>query len=86
MKNTSSKSKTKAQFVVLRGDFDDSPEDVEVAGIFPTLKAAQKFVKDEYLADSRDEYADDEEETADDCPEFKDFLEGGHMFWRISKV
>jgi hypothetical protein len=86
MKNTSSKSKTKAQFVVLRGDFDDSPEDVEVAGIFPTLKAAQKFVTDEYLADNRDEYADDDEETDVECPKFKDFLEGGHMFWRIATV
>jgi len=86
MKNTSSKSKTKAQFIVLFGDLEGSPEEVGVMGVFSTLKAAQKFVTDEYLADNRDEYADDDEETDVECPKFKDFLEGGHMFWRIATV
>jgi len=84
MKNTSSKSKTKAQFVVLRGDFDDSPEDVEVAGIFPTLKAAQKLAREEYLANHLMDDEDDEDENPD--LDFTDFLDDGHSFWRISEV
>jgi len=82
MKNTSS-SKSKAQFVVLVGSFDDSPEDVSVAGIFPTLKAAQKFVREEYLANHP---MDDEDEEMNPDLDFTDFVDDGQTFWKIVTV
>jgi hypothetical protein len=81
MKTTSSKSKPKAQFIVLTGDLDGSPEDVSVAGIFPTRKAAQKFAREEYLANHP---MDDEDENPD--LDFTDFVDDGHTFWRIAEV
>lgn len=82
MKNTSSKSKTKSQFVVLTGDLDGSPEDVSVAGIFPTLKAAQKFAREEYLAN----HPMDEDEDMNPDLDFTGFVDDGHTFWRIVTV
>ena len=80
MKNAG--SKLKSQFVVLVGEFDDSPEAVTVAGIFPSLKAAQDFVKEEYAAAS---YMDAEEEEVLDL-DFEDALDDGHSFWKIVKA
>ena len=77
MKNTSSKT----QFIVLTGEFDGSPEEVSVAGVFKTLKAAQKFAREEYLANH---YMDDEDETP--ARDFTDFLDDGHSFWRITEA
>jgi len=79
MKNTSSKSK--AQFIVLTGEFEASPEEVGVMGVFSTLKAAQKFVREEYLANHN---VDDAHENPD--LDFTDFLDDGHSFWRITTV
>ncbi len=81
MKTTSSKPKPKAQFVVLRGDFDDSPEGVTVARIVPSLKAAQKLVRDEYL----ESHPMDDEDMNPDLS-FTDFVDDGHTFWRIERV
>ena len=81
MKTTSSKSKPKAQFIVLTGDLDGSPEEVGVVGVFSTLKAAQKLVREEYLANHP---MDDEDENPD--LDFTDFVDDGHDFWKIVAV
>ena len=79
MKTTSKKSST--QFVVLFGNFDASPEEVEVSGIFSSLQSAQKFVREEYLA-----AVEEEEEDENPDLDFVDFCDDGHSFWKIEKV
>jgi len=80
MNTTTTKSKTK--FIVLFGDFDCAAEEIEVrGGLFKSLKAAQKFVREEYLANHN---VDDEDENPD--LDFTDFLDDGHSFWRITEV
>lgn len=83
MKNTSSKSKTKAQFIVLFGDLEGSPEEVGVMGVFSTLKAAQKFVREDYLETHP---MDEEDEEMNPDLDFTDFVDDGHTFWKIVTV
>jgi len=79
MEHTSSKT----QFIVLVGEFDGSPEEVSVEGVFPTLEAAQKFAREEYLAIH---YMDEGDEEMNPDLGFTDFLDDGHAFWKIVAV
>ena len=79
-KSTKSKS-TKNVYVVQRGGLDDHPEQVEIIGLFGSLKDARKRVREEYrLSCAADWY----EGSLPPLPRSFYTLDDGQMFWSIS--
>ena len=78
-KNTKSQSK-KTVYSVLRGSFDDSPEQVAVIGLFTSLQDAQKRVLKEY----RSAACDGLDPRPSVTPKAFRVLDNGYEFWTIA--
>lgn len=81
-KFTKSKSR-KTMYSVLRGVFDDAPEQVTVIGLFTSIEDARKRVLKEYRSfPCVNDY--DDEPNQPRIPRSFRVLDNGHEFWTIT--
>ena len=70
-------------YVVLRGSYEEAPEDIIIVGVYSTEEAAFKVRDAEYKSTINIEDEDDEAEVNYDLTSH--FIDNGHEFWNIEE-